>query len=93
MKKKIFTIAITTIATLGFMFLLGKVGYWENHYITNAKIITIENTDITIEDEKGNLWTFYTDGDFTIGEEIVVTMFNNHTNLIIEDDEIEAIKK
>lgn len=94
MKKILVNTILPILAIIAFVVVLGRVGYWENHYTTTATVVDIKNENILIEDETGNLWEcLFDENDFVIGNTVKVTMFNGHTDLDIYDDEIEKMEK
>ena len=71
------------------------VSYKESHYTKDMTVYDMRNEIITFEDAQGNLWDYETDIDakFERGQKYKVTMFTNHTDSNIYDDEITRIKK
>lgn len=82
---------------MGFMILAimhgcaGLVGYIETHY--NREVVVIETTEnsVIMEDKVGHIWEYET-VDYKVGDILTLKMYNNHTDNIIEDDIILAIK-
>ena len=71
------------------------VSYNESHYTKDMTVYDMRNETITFEDAQGNLWDYETDIDRNFERDTVykVTMFTNHTDNNIYDDEITRIKK
>lgn len=69
----------------------GIVGNIETHYTLNGVVTEIKNDIVTIEDKNGNEWEFES-SDFTIGQNVKMTMFNGCTDNTNRDDEIVKIK-
>lgn len=93
--KKLFTNIIFPVVTIiVFVVILGRIGYWENHYVMTATVVEVENENIFLTDTNGNLWECSFDtNDFIVGDIVKVTMFDSHTHLNIYDDEIERVEK
>ena len=74
---------------LAIMFLVGFVAsMWiENTYNREASVVSVKNGVTTFEDLTGNLWEAETT-EFEYGSEVILIMFNNHTDTNIYDDEI-----
>lgn len=75
-----------------FIVLPGIGGYIETHYTREAKVVSIENEIIVVEDKIGMLWEFEGDS-FEINDDVKMKMFNNYTDETIKDDEIISIKR
>ena len=75
------------------MFILpvGLAGRWEAQYTNDAIIKNVSGDEIVVEDTNGMLWTFEGTG-FEIGEKVVVTWDDNHTDNRREDDKIIKVK-
>lgn len=87
MKKYIiFTIIFAVLIAV-----LSLCNNYENIYNKDVIIIDIDNDAITTKDNQGFLWTFTSNGDFTIGQHLTLIFNDQHTNTIF-DDEIIDIK-
>lgn len=84
MIKRIIVLAIVlTIAVL--------INYTEHHYTREVTVVEVDCQEVTVEDNQGNLWTFFGDG-YTQGQAITVVMYDNTTDSRIVDDEIVRVK-
>lgn len=84
MIKRIIVLAIVlTIAVL--------INYTEHHYTREVTVVEVDCQEVTVEDNQGNLWTFFGDG-YTQGQAITVVMYDNTTDSRIIDDEIVRVK-
>ena len=93
-KRTITNIIFPIAVIITFVLVLGRVGYWENHYTMTAEVVEINNESVYIKDENGELWEgLFDEHDFAVGDVVKVTMFNNHTDLNIYDDAIEKMEK
>ena len=80
------------IIIVGFFLLMGIVGWYENHYTLDCKVVGNTNGVIKAESGNGNIWEFTANSkDYPLGTEIELTMFTNYTTNI-KDDEIFKIK-
>ena len=75
-----------------FILILNFCSIVETTYTQNATVIQVKNNIILIEDKKGYVWEFKA-SEFSVGDKVKLTMDNNHTDLIINDDKIKQIKK
>lgn len=76
----------------GLMAMLAVGGYVDSTYTLNAEVISVNNNIVAFVDTEGDVWEAYECGVFSIGEVVKLTMFNNHTDTIY-DDEIVNVKK
>ena len=86
-------VEVTCIAFIIACFLF--VSYNVSHYTKDMAVYGMRNEIVTFEDAQGNLWDYETDIDrnFERGTVYKITMFTNHTDSNIYDDEITRIKK
>ena len=61
-----------------------------NVYIANAEITAINENEIEIETEDGNVWIYETEKPFKVGEKVTIK-FNRHLTEEVEDDSIMKI--
>ena len=78
------------IIVLTIIMMLGILGHYEHHYTRDVVVVDIQNQEVTVEDKQGNLWCF-NGTDYTVNQELVIMMFDNHTGTIY-DDEIVKIR-
>lgn len=77
---------------IGFFLMIGIVGWYENHYILQGKVVNNLNGEISVECGNGKIWKFAADSkDYPLNTKVELTMFNNYTTQI-KDDEIIKIK-
>ena len=88
LKKWIQSLLIIIIFILIFSF----CSIIETTYTRKATIIQIKDNTILMKDENNYVWEFNTN-EFSVGDEVKLTLDNNHTDLIIKDDKIKKIKK
>ena len=75
--------------------LLGFVGHLESTYtLGNCEVVEIEEDLATVEDDRGNQWSFYIDetSELKVGDEVDIVMDNNHTDHTRTDDKIIRVK-
>ena len=89
--KALTNVVSIVLIMITFIILPGIAGYIENHYTMTCVVDTINNDDVTVIDQTGNLWGFYGDG-FNAGDRVKVTFYNNTTLSFREDDEITKVK-
>ena len=82
---------LACVVFIVFMLVLGRVGYWETHYYREGEVVSVSGQLVEVEDRIGYTWEFYGDG-FHKGDNVKMLMFNNGTDNIITDDEIENVK-
>lgn len=87
--KNLKTYILITIGFIMFLYVLGRVGYEEDHYTREATVTDINNEIIYVTDTKGYLWSFES-SEFNIGDEVKMLMCANHTG-DISDDIIEEV--
>lgn len=82
----------------GFIFLIVCIlifllcSYIETTYTRTAIIKKTENGFVLVEDSCGNLWEFKGD-NYNVGDKVDLVMDTKHTDSIITDDQIKAVKK
>lgn len=75
---------------------------WFNHIVRNRKqrqdtlrkeaiVVGYQGYDTRVEDKQGNIWVFE-GSDYELGDELILTMYTNHTDENIYDDEIINVK-
>lgn len=62
----------------------------DNIYSATATINNVDNDTITVEDNKGYLWEFYSTDTYTVGSKCIV-VFNNNNTIDRMDDGIIAV--
>lgn len=83
---------IKTIAIIiAILIIFGCASYYEHNYTRKAIVVDISNTDITVKDNSGHYWTFK-GYDYSIGDNIVLNMYDNNTPNNIYDDIIKEVK-
>ena len=78
-----------------FFAIIGLFGEIEATYtLGNCEVVGIEGDVATVEDNRGNTWSFYidTDSELNVGDEVDLVMDNNHTDHTRKDDEIKRVK-
>lgn len=84
-----------TIKTISIILAILLIGVWYSHYEHNytrkAIVVDISNTDITAKDNSGHYWTFK-GYDYSIGDNIVLQMYDNNTPNNVYDDIIKEVK-
>lgn len=86
-------IIIGIISIIVIVLLIGKIGYAETHYSIFGEVISIDNNEMLICDEEGEVWMYDIVNNLTIGDKVKLVMWNNTTDLDIYDDEIKEIIK
>lgn len=87
--KNLKTYILITIGFIMFLYVLGRVGYEEDHYTREATVTDIKSEVIYATDTRGYLWSFES-SEFNIGDNIEMLMCANHTG-DISDDTIEKV--
>ena len=81
-----------TIKTIAIIIaILICASYYEHNYTRKAIVTDIDCTEITVEDNSGHQWVYYSD-DYSIGDRVVLKMHDNNTPNYIKDDIIKGIK-
>ena len=86
--KKVLGLLIAFVLVV-ILFVANMINNYSTKYEIDATIISTEEETIA-KDKNGNLWAFEND-EFKIGDRVKLTMNDNHTPQI-EDDEILEIK-
>ena len=88
------TIIESMICVIIIVLTLGIVGYNETHYTRVGNVIDVESDNaVIVQDQTGNEWAFYSDTDYSINDEVKMTMCTNGTDTIITDDEVVNVTK
>lgn len=88
---------LDTVAAVVFLVVLITVscivGYVETHYTKKATVVEVNETtnEVVVVDTIGHEWAFEGTG-YTVGDKVTMTMYTNHTDSIITDDEIVKVK-
>lgn len=80
MKKFLFNLLIV-VCVIGFVGLLGSI---EATYTREGRVVYVEVNNVIVEDESGFLWELETD-ELKEGQEVVLKMNDNHTDIIVDD--------
>ena len=78
-----------------FFGVLGLFGQIEATYtLGNCEVVEINEDIATVEDNRGNQWSFYIDetSELKVGDEVDIVMDNNHTDHTRTDDKIIKVK-
>lgn len=82
--KNLKTYMLIIIGFIVFFYVLGRVGYEEDHYIREVIVTNIKNEIVYAIDTQGYYWSFE-NSNFNIGDEIELLMCANHTGDISND--------
>lgn len=85
---RVLPIVFVSIILLAFLW---QAYYYENHYDKVAKVKSVDDVVVTIEDTNGYEWEFIGTG-FKQGMVVKARMFTNYTDNIIGDDIVESVK-
>lgn len=88
-KKQDNRLAVLFVIAILF-WILWQAYYYENHYDKVAKVKSVDNGVVTIEDTNGFKWEFIGTG-FKQGMIVKARMFTNYTDNIIGDDVVENV--
>lgn len=91
MFKKVKNVMLAVMVTGIAFLILGRVGWFECHYYNDATVTEIDGNNIIVTDNNDEEWIFIGD-NFNVNDRVRLTMYNNHTDLNIFDDEIEDIR-
>ena len=86
--KKFNTAVALALVSICFVF----CSYIETHYTRTAKVVAVNDSLITAEDQNGYLWDFE-DDSLNVGDEIRLIMDTNHTDSNIFDDKVVDVKE
>lgn len=95
MTRKMINPIVIALVFCMFFAILGLFGEIEATYtLGNCEVVEIEGDIATVEDNRGNAWSFYidTDSELNVGDEVDLVMNNNHTDHTRKDDEIKRVK-
>lgn len=84
---RVLPIVFVSIILLAFLW---QAYYYENHYDKVAKVKSVDDVVVTIEDTNGYEWEFIGVG-FKQGMIVKARMFTNYTDNIIGDDVVENV--
>ena len=87
LRKNIITTISGILVVCGLITLLGIENHIKTHYEREAIVSGYQGYDIKVEDKQGNIW-FFEGNDYKLGDEVVLSMYTNHTDENIYDDEI-----
>lgn len=90
MMKRAKDTIIITIGMILFLFVIGRVGWHENHDTRDATVTRVEGNTISVVDSVGYYWEFYGEG-YNVGDEVRLLMCLNHTT-DISDDAVENVE-
>lgn len=91
LRKNIITTISGILVVCGLITLLGIEDNIKTHYEKEAIVIGYQGYDTRVEDKQGNIWVFES-SDYELGDELILTMYTNHTDENIYDDEIINVK-
>ena len=77
------------IMVLTVIIIIGLMGTIETTYTRDAKVVNVDNLEVTAEDKQGNLWVFIAD-DYSINDDVTLIMNDNHTTKITDDKIIKV---
>ena len=95
MTQKMINPIVIALVFCMFVAILGLFGEIEATYtLGNCEVVEINEDIATVEDNRGNAWSFYIDADseLNVGDEVDLVMDNNHTDHTRKDDEIKRVK-
>ena len=95
MTQKMINPIVIALVFCMFFAIIGLFGEIEATYtLGNCEVVGIEGDVATVEDNRGNTWSFYidTDSELNVGDEVDLVMDNNHTDHTRKDDEIKRVK-
>lgn len=91
MFKKVKNVMLAVMVTGIAFLILGRVGWFECHYYNDATVTEIDGNNIIVTDNNDEEWIFIGE-NFNVNDRVRLTMYNNHTDLNIFDDEIEDVR-
>ena len=77
------------IVLVAFM-VLGLMWGAESTYTRQAEVISIKGDTIRAEDKCGYIWEYK--GTATVGDNVTLVMYDNHTSGVITDDIVKGVK-
>lgn len=90
MMKRVRDTMIITIGMILFLFVIGRVGWHEDHDTRDATVTRVECNTVSVVDSVGYYWEFYGEG-YDVGDEVRLLMRLNHT-ADISDDVVESVE-
>lgn len=64
----------------------------EDYYSMDGIVVNVNSDEISVKDHTGNIWTFL-GKEYSVGDEVHIIFFNNHTdNTRVDDKIIKVIK-
>lgn len=91
LRKNIITTISGILVVCGLITLLGIENHIKTHYKREAVVIGYQGYDTEVEDKQGNIWVFE-GSNYELGDEVILSMYTNHTDENIYDDEIINVK-
>lgn len=91
LRKNIITTISGILVVCSLIILLGIENHIKTHYKREAIVIDYQGYDTKVEDKQGNIWVFE-GSNYELGDEVVLSMYTNHTDENIYDDEIINVK-
>lgn len=97
MSKKYYDSKVDFVAGIVFLVSLIAIcciiGYVESHYSKNGYVAEINENEVVIVDDNGHEWVWLEEEPtYQRGDKVKMTMYTNHTDGNIFDDEIIKIK-
>lgn len=83
--RKFLLALVAVVVVIGGFTLAGTI---ETHYVRESTVTEVVDDLIYVEDDLGNLWSFYGD-DFKTGDRVRLYIYDNGTTPV-EDDEIQG---
>lgn len=83
--RKFLLALVAVVVVIGGFTLAGTI---ETHYTRESTVTEVADNLIYVEDDLGNLWSFYGD-DFKAGDRVRLYIYDNGTTPV-EDDEIQG---
>lgn len=77
------------LIVLSIILILGLMWGYESTYTRQAEVVSIKGDIIRAEDKSGNIWEYK--GSATVGDDITLVMYDNHTSKIT-DDIVKGVK-
>lgn len=91
LRKNIITTISGILVVCSLIILLGIENHIKTHYKREAIVIDYQGYDTKVEDKQGNIWVFE-GSNYELGDEVILSMYTNHTDENIYDDEIINVK-
>lgn len=74
---------------IGLLIVCNKI---ETNYTREGFVKEVQGQNVVVEDTKGNLWEYFTDG-LKVNTKVTLKMHNNHTSTIKDDYILDIIVK